>query len=1115
VDDGPFTTSAGNGAYLLGPIGLNGPDNQPRETDIDYDLEGYWFHSESLTVAKDQPPYTRNIDLIPVCRGAVVTGLVRDAATGDPIPSPSVSTDRNDLADSFADGTYRFDDIDVGSKNSPTELTITARKDGYEDQTKTIEIFCGARVAVGNPGSIVIDKVTDPRDDPTAFTFDGELGTFSLSGGEAHRSEDLFPGTYGITEAASSGWRLRDVTCNGESLEFFDDEPIQVEVGAGETVRCTFTNERLGSIIIEKETDPDGDPQEFEFYGPGGEPFSLEDGASKRFDDLAPGEHSIGENPIDGWLVTGVDCDDDDSEVMDPEFAPGDVNVKLAPGEVVTCTFSNETVPTGTIVIKKETSPDGDQTAFDFFGGDEEFSLADGQSKTLSDVPAGTHVITEFLADDWELDRITCDDNDSKVVDPEFDATTVTVALARDETVTCTFFNRESSPEPGTIVVQKTTSPSDDTTVFNFESEKLGPFDVASGGSVEFTELVPGLFSIAEVSAEGWTLESATCDDGSGVGAIELEAGETVTCTFHNVRSEATGTIVIAKTTDPAGNATTFEFTGGLGEFSLGHLGTHEVRDLPVGTYAVAEAATTGWDLESATCDDGSPVDAIDLAADETVTCTFVNVQRGQLQISKIAIGAAGTFDFSTTALDAEPVIGLASGATSAPQALPAGDYAFSENAVSGWDLTAIRCDDEQSERPSSGDVPSSTATFSIEPGESVTCTFTNTKRATLVVVKSTDPVTDSQDFAFTTSGPGLTGFSLDTDGADQALPASRSFEVVPGAYSISETLPVAGWDFARVACVSSSGSSTVPAASSTVPLAMVTLAAGDTVTCTYGNVKRSSIAIAKTVNGQAVAGTSTFDFEVRQGASPTTVGIVVGTGLADAANGGNVTIRPVAGGTDALLVRPGVYQICEYILPGWNNPLGSASFVPGLALDSTTDNAFQCLDVTIAAGQNLRYSLDNRPPPGGQAKTIGFWKNWASCSRSSGKQKPVLDQALALLPSGILIGKLTVATCPVAVDLLNKSTIGDPARVGDGKKMSSDPAFNFSAQYLAFRLNIAAGANGSCVAANQAAPAGQAILLAIKFDGKTHTAISKANAARLNEAAALLDRYNNNSLPC
>ena len=72
---------------------------------------------------------------------------------------------------------------------------------------------------------------------------------------------------------------------------------------------------------------------------------------------------------------------------------------------------------------------------------------------------------------------------------------------------------------------------------------------------------------------------------------------------------------------------------------------------------------------------------------------------------------------------------------------------------------------------------------------------------------------------------------------------------------------------------------------------------------------------------------------------------------------------------------------------------------------------------------------------------TIGFWRNWASCSKSNGKQEPVLDQTLASFAGGgVYIGNLFVDTCQEAVRILSKQD------VGSGKQKSSDPAFNMAA---------------------------------------------------------------------
>ena len=68
------------------------------------------------------------------------------------------------------------------------------------------------------------------------------------------------------------------------------------------------------------------------------------------------------------------------------------------------------------------------------------------------------------------------------------------------------------------------------------------------------------------------------------------------------------------------------------------------------GTYSVAETVPDDWDLTTATCDDGSPVDAIDVAPNETVTCTFTNtIQRGTIVVDKVTDPADATqaFDFT------------------------------------------------------------------------------------------------------------------------------------------------------------------------------------------------------------------------------------------------------------------------------------------------------------------------------------------------------------------------------------------------------------------------------------------------------------------------------------
>ena len=78
-----------------------------------------------------------------------------------------------------------------------------------------------------------------------------------------------------------------------------------------------------------------------------------------------------------------------------------------------------------------------------------------------------------------------------------------------------------------------------------------------------------------------------------------------------------------------------------------------------------------------------------------------------------------------------------------------AGMYASTEAVPTGWDLTSIVCDDPGS----TGNVGTATATFNVVAGQTVTCTFTNTKRATVIVKKVMVGGTGTFNYAGTPNG--------------------------------------------------------------------------------------------------------------------------------------------------------------------------------------------------------------------------------------------------------------------------------------------------------------------------------------------------------------------------
>lgn len=100
------------------------------------------------------------------------------------------------------------------------------------------------------------------------------------------------------------------------------------------------------------------------------------------------------------------------------------------------------------------------------------------------------------------------------------------------------------------------------------------------------------------------------------------------------------GFIVVDKVTIPDGDSTPFTFN--LTDnatinrtFPLAATDSPENSPVPPGTgYVITETVPSGWQLVSATCDNGSPINNITVTASEVVTCTFTNTNAADLAIS-------------------------------------------------------------------------------------------------------------------------------------------------------------------------------------------------------------------------------------------------------------------------------------------------------------------------------------------------------------------------------------------------------------------------------------------------------------------------------------------------
>jgi len=204
----------------------------------------------------------------------------------------------------------------------------------------------------------------------------------------------------------------------------------------------------------------------------------------------------------------------------------------------------------------------------------------------------------------------------------------------------------------GELRIHKMTDPSGSTTSFGYSTTGgLSPasFSLSDGQTQDYKSIQAGNYTVTENDpTPGFDLVDLTCLSATGASStstdlltrkatIGLVAGDVVDCTYSNRQR---GTIVIKKVTDPPTDTTTgFGFTAtnlSPGSFTLFNGGQQTFANVVPGSgYSVAEQVPTGWNLTSATCDNGSPITNISVAAGKTTTCTFMDRANGSIAIHK------------------------------------------------------------------------------------------------------------------------------------------------------------------------------------------------------------------------------------------------------------------------------------------------------------------------------------------------------------------------------------------------------------------------------------------------------------------------------------------------
>ena len=358
-----------------------------------------------------------------------------------------------------------------------------------------------------------------------------------------------------------------------------------------------------------------------------------------------------------------------------------------------------------------------------------------------------------------------------------------------------------------------------------------------------------------------------------------------------------------------------------------------------------------------------------------------------------------------------------------------------------------------------------------------------------IIVVKQTMPSGSDAEFEFT----GALGGNIGDGG-------TLSTEVEPGTHPVTE-LAKDGWLLSSIVCSDADSTGTGSTATFIVD-------EGEQVTCTFTNTRRGTVTLKKTTNGVVDPGKD-IAF------------VLTGPGLPS----GGIT-RSTFGDQDGVLefgstnLVPGqTYKICESPVPAgftsfWKlDGVIVTPFNPDASRVPPEDLGTRCYSFQVAPGQTRAFLVDNSRP-GGDPRTIGYWKNWNRCTGGNQSATAAKNGGAAagfflvedLLPQ--LVGDFSVTTCQKAVKLLAKQD-------QSGRNKSSDAAYELGAQFLASRFNLAAGAE-VCSAIQQAVVDAQSLLDTIAFTGSGDYLGSKSKSTWRTQALSLastIDRYNNGNL--
>lgn len=476
----------------------------------------------------------------------------------------SVSTD--------PDGSYTFADLPAGIYN----LT-ESQQDGWTQTTPnpgTINLANGQAVTGRNFGNFELvtisgkkfndlngdhlrtNTTTDPNLPNWIIRLDREndsnppvCGTGTLNGEFCEQTTnsfgnysfaDLPPGTYRVSEVLQNGWiqTRPDETYGGQGLQADGTYLLTASSGIDIDDR-DFGNRGNLSITACKYEDSDGLQEGGDLTPVNGWDFTLgqttqNTGESNctTFSNLTPGEYEVSEGSLEGWFIAddsagtrSVTLTDFDQTIDFANYRKGSIKGMKWDDEdassALDCTyneFEEEICETGlsgwTIFIDQ-----GEQsTTTDELG-----------NYAFENLEPGYYTICEDLKNGWQQTYPNSEGEDCH-----------SGWISSGEDVEGIDFGNQ---QLGRIIINKVTDPGNSESTFEFTTNYNEGFFLGNGGSNDSGFITPGTYSVSENTPDGWDVVAA-CDDQSLSEEIDLQPGETVTCTFTNTQRGSIGDFI-------------------------------------------------------------------------------------------------------------------------------------------------------------------------------------------------------------------------------------------------------------------------------------------------------------------------------------------------------------------------------------------------------------------------------------------------------------------------------------------------------------------------------------------------------------------------------------------